>query len=77
MQTYAVVANGQVFGYALYKNGHYACVKYPTAGFDGDVSGRSFHHGRFVHRLRQAAATQPTLTLREGYVRRLVNGGWT
>jgi hypothetical protein len=32
--------------------------------------------GRFVQNLRQAAATQPTVTVRQGYVRRLVNGGW-
>ena len=31
---------------------------------------------RFVQNLRQAAATQPTVTVRQGYVRRLVNGGW-
>ena len=36
----------RVYGYAIIKDGRSACVKYPTEGFDEDVSGRSFHHGR-------------------------------
>ena len=63
----------QVFGYALYKGGRYARVKYPTEGYSGDVAGRSFHHGRFVQRLRHAAAGVPGVTAREGTVRRLLN----
>jgi hypothetical protein len=35
----------QVYGYALYKNGKYAQVAYPTEGYPADISGRSFHHG--------------------------------
>ena len=65
----------QVFGYALYKNGEFACVKYPMEGYAHDVAGRSFHHGRFVQRLRQAAASSPGVTVREGPGRRLLNGG--
>jgi 2-polyprenyl-6-methoxyphenol hydroxylase-like FAD-dependent oxidoreductase len=36
----------RVNGYAIIKDGRVACVKYPTEGFDEDVAGRSFHHGR-------------------------------
>lgn len=36
----------RVEGYAIIKNGEDACVHYPTEGFDEDVAGRSFHHGR-------------------------------
>lgn len=35
----------QVYGYALFKNGKRAAIKYPTEGFSEDVAGRSFHHG--------------------------------
>jgi len=42
------------------------------AALGADVAGRSFHHGRFVQRLRGAAAACPTLTVREASVRRLV-----
>lgn len=31
---------------------------------------------RFVQKLRQAAASQPSVTVRQGYVRKLVNGAW-
>lgn len=44
------------------------------AGLDEDVAGRSFHHGRFVQRLRQAVAALPSVSLRQGTVRRLING---
>lgn len=37
----------QVYGYALFKNGGHAVVKYPTEGFAEDVAGRSFHHGKY------------------------------
>lgn len=45
-----------------------------AAGMGDDVAGRSFHHGRFVQKLRQAAAAHASVTVRQGYVRRLVNG---
>lgn len=66
----------KVYGYALYKNGRYACIKYPMEGYSADVAGRSFHHGRFIQRLRHAAAGVPTVTVREGNVRRLMNGAF-
>lgn len=65
---------GQVFGYCMFKGGAEAKVGYPTEGFEGDVAGRSFHNGRFVQRLRQAAAGAPGVTLRQGTVRRLLAG---
>jgi hypothetical protein len=66
----------QVFGYALYKNGRYASIKYPIEGYGLDVAGRSFHHGRFVQQLRLAAAAMPGVTAREATVRRLLNGAF-
>eukprot|EP00798_Chlamydomonas_sp_ICE-L_P022067 gene22067-29132_t len=67
------IKSEKVYGYALFKNGKSAVVKYPTEGHDPDVAGRSFHHGRFVQKLRQAAADVPTLTMRQAFVKRLVN----
>ncbi len=64
----------QVYGYCMFKNGVEARVGYPTEGFEGDVAGRSFHNGRFVQRLRQAAAGAPGVALRQGTVRRLLSG---
>ena len=64
----------QVYGYCMYKNGEEANLAYPTEGFEGDVAGRSFHNGRFVQRLRQAAASVPSVTVRQAMVKRLLNG---
>jgi squalene monooxygenase len=65
----------QVYGYALFKDRREAVVAYPMEGLAKDVAGRSFHHGRFVQRMRHAAATCANVTAREGFVKRLVNGG--
>lgn len=43
-------------------------------GYSQDVAGRSFHHGRFVQRLRTHAASCPSVTAREAFVKRLLNG---
>lgn len=64
----------QVYGYCMFKDGEQAKVGYPTEGFDGDVAGRSFHNGRFVQRLREAAAGVSSITLRQGIAKRLLNG---
>ena len=45
----------KVYGYAMYKDGGEALVGYPLEGRGDDVAGRSFHNGRFVMRLREAA----------------------
>lgn len=69
----------KVRGYAIFKDGRYAAVKYPTEGYSQDVAGRSFHHGRFVQKLRHRAASQPSVTCREATVRKLINdqgGDW-
>ena len=64
----------QVYGYCIFKNGEEAKLLYPKEGFEDDVSGRSFTHGRFVQRLRHAAASAPGVTARQGTVKRLING---
>ncbi|KAG1670295.1 hypothetical protein FOA52_003645 [Chlamydomonas sp. UWO 241] len=69
----------KVYGYAMFKNGVSACVKYPMEGYSADVAGRSFHHGRFVQRMRHACQNVPAITMRQGFVKRLVNtdgGDW-
>ncbi|KAL1544342.1 Squalene epoxidase 3 [Salvia divinorum] len=43
----------QVFGYALYKDGKDTKLPYPLESFGADVSGRSFHNGRFIQRMRE------------------------
>lgn len=49
----------RVFGYALFKDGRNTKLAYPLEKFHSDVAGRSFHHGRFIQRMRQKAATLP------------------
>lgn len=63
----------KVRGYCMFKNGKEAKVAYPVEGMADDVAGRSFHHGRFVQRLRQAAAANPSVTIRQGVVKRLID----
>lgn len=62
-----------VHGYCMFKGGKEAKVAYPVEGYPFEVAGRSFHNGRFVQRLRQAAASVPSVTIRQGTVRKLVN----
>ena len=66
----------QVYGYCMYKDGQQAKVAYPTESLPPDIAGRSFHNGRFVQRLRQAAAAQPSITVRQGVATALLNGVW-
>lgn len=47
----------RVFGYALYNNGKDTKLSYPLEKFHSDVSGRSFHNGRFIQRMREKAST--------------------
>ncbi|KVI10870.1 hypothetical protein Ccrd_010728, partial [Cynara cardunculus var. scolymus] len=49
----------KVFGYALFKEDKSTRLAYPLEKFTRDVSGRSFHNGRFVQRMREKAATVP------------------
>lgn len=39
--------------------------------------GRSFHHGRFIQRLREKAMKQPNVTVVEAKATELVRSGWT
>jgi len=52
----------RVFGYALYKDGKNTKLSYPLEKFDSDVSGRSFHNGRFIQRMREKASSIPKYT---------------
>ncbi|CAI9764449.1 unnamed protein product [Fraxinus pennsylvanica] len=54
----------RVFGYALYMDGKHTKLSYPLEKFNSDVSGRSFHNGRFVQRMREKAATLPNAEVR-------------
>ncbi|GLC37537.1 hypothetical protein PLESTM_000599900 [Pleodorina starrii] len=36
----------KVYGYALFKGGNQAVVRYPIEGYSADVAGRSFHHDK-------------------------------
>ncbi|KAF8406170.1 hypothetical protein HHK36_008250 [Tetracentron sinense] len=49
----------RVFGYALFKDGKNTRLSYPLEKFHSDVSGRSFHNGRFIQRMREKAASLP------------------
>nr|WBR34620.1 squalene epoxidase [Bupleurum chinense] len=58
----------RVFGYALFKDGKNTRLSYPLEKFHSDVSGRSFHNGRFIQRMRQKAALLPNVRLEQGTV---------
>ncbi|KAJ4979517.1 hypothetical protein NE237_010297 [Protea cynaroides] len=62
----------QVFGYALYKDGKNIRLTYPLEKFHSDVSGRSFHNGRFIQRMRNKAASLPNVRLEQGTVTTLL-----
>ncbi|XP_065874196.1 squalene epoxidase 3-like [Euphorbia lathyris] len=46
----------RIVGYALFKDGKSTKLTYPLEKFDADVSGKSFHNGRFIQRMREKAA---------------------
>ncbi|KAG9138559.1 hypothetical protein Leryth_012905, partial [Lithospermum erythrorhizon] len=62
----------RVFGYALSKDGKSTRLPYPLEKFHSDVSGRSFHNGPFIQRMRQKAATLPNVRLEQGTVTSLL-----
>ncbi|XP_073292599.1 squalene monooxygenase SE1-like [Primulina huaijiensis] len=62
----------RVFGYALYKDGKGFKLSYPLEKFQSDVSGRSFHNGRFIQRMREKAMTLSSVRLEQGTVTSLV-----
>jgi squalene monooxygenase len=55
-------------GYYVFQNA-YSYVKLP---FPGGYRGCSFHHGRFVMKLRQCAQENPNVTMIEGFVSDLI-----
>mmetsp|Transcript_2009 Transcript_2009/g.5981 ORF Transcript_2009/g.5981 Transcript_2009/m.5981 type:complete len:524 (-) Transcript_2009:1883-3454(-) len=63
----------KVYGYCMFKDGDEACIGYPSEGQSGEVAGRSFHNGRFVQRLRQEASAVPSVTMRQGVVKQLLD----
>ncbi|XP_054794751.1 squalene monooxygenase SE1-like [Prosopis cineraria] len=67
----------QVFGYALYKDGKNTRLPYPLEKFHSNVSGRSFHNGRFIQRMREKAASLPNVQLTEGTVTSLLEENGT
>nr|ACQ90301.1 squalene epoxidase [Gynostemma pentaphyllum] len=62
----------RVYGYALFKDGKDTKLSYPLEKFHSDVSGRSFHNGRFIQRMREKAATLPNVRLEQGTVTSLL-----
>ncbi|KAF3786648.1 Squalene monooxygenase [Nymphaea thermarum] len=62
----------QVFGYALFKDGKDTKVSYPLEKYDSSVSGRSFHNGRFIQRMREKASSLPNVRLEQGTVTALI-----
>lgn len=67
----------EVHGYCIFRDGEQCVIPYPEAYVaekDGyaHVAGRSFHHGRFIMKLRQAAAAVPNVELKQGTVNKLL-----
>ncbi|XP_056176592.1 squalene monooxygenase SE1-like [Syzygium oleosum] len=62
----------EVFGYALFKDGKKTRIPYPLKNFRSDVAGRSFHHGRFIQRLREKASSLSNVRLEQGTVTSLL-----
>ncbi|KAH9625433.1 hypothetical protein KSS87_023300 [Heliosperma pusillum] len=62
----------RVFGYALFKDGKDTKLAYPLEKFHADVSGRGFHNGRFIQRMREKAKSLPNVRLEQGTVTSLV-----
>ncbi|GKV33461.1 hypothetical protein SLEP1_g41978 [Rubroshorea leprosula] len=62
----------RVFGYALFKDGKHTRLSYPLEKFQSDVSGRSFHNGRFIQRMRKKAVSLPNVRLEQGTVTTLL-----
>ncbi|GJX00276.1 squalene monooxygenase-like protein [Tanacetum coccineum] len=63
----------RIYGYALFKDGKSTKLSYPLEKFHSDVSGRSFHNGRFIQRMREKAATLPNVKLEQGTVTSLLD----
>ncbi len=70
-----------VKGYDVIYYGEEVEIPYPAeAGGEKAAKrpeGRSFHHGRFIRRLREAAMKQPNVSVVETTVTDVVKNGWT
>ncbi|KAL5855185.1 hypothetical protein ACOSQ4_004987 [Xanthoceras sorbifolium] len=66
----------QVFGYVLYKDGRAIRTPYPLKNYSDDnsdaMNGTTFHHGRFVQKLRIKTASLPNVKLEQGTVTCLI-----
>eukprot|EP00898_Chlorokybus_atmophyticus_P001332 jgi/Chlat1/219/Chrsp1S03038 len=62
----------RVKGYCIYLDGQEAQLEYPLENYGPSVAGRSFHNGRFIMRMRAAAAALPTVKLIQATVTSLV-----
>ncbi|KAF5733250.1 Squalene monooxygenase isoform 3 [Tripterygium wilfordii] len=78
-ETYIITAESvadvdaqEVLGYVIYNDRRHIKLPYPLQGFDTNVTGKSFHNGRFVQRLRNIAASLPNITLEQGTVKSLL-----
>ena len=69
-----------MYGYEVIYHGQGVEIPYPRPA-DGPnrrrPQGRSFHHGRFIQKLREAAIRTPNVTVIETTVTDLVKNGWT
>ncbi|OIW13652.1 hypothetical protein TanjilG_07994 [Lupinus angustifolius] len=62
----------EVYGYVLYKDGKNVKVSNPLDKFGSHVSGRSFHNGRFIQKMRHKALSLPNVKLEQGTVTSLL-----
>ncbi|URE23763.1 Squalene monooxygenase [Musa troglodytarum] len=62
----------RVLGYVLYKNGRRAKLSICLEKYHVDVAARGFHHGRFIQRLREKAASLSSVQLKQGTVTSLI-----
>ncbi|XP_068654909.1 squalene epoxidase 3-like [Aristolochia californica] len=67
----------RVLGYALFKDGRDKKLSYPLEKFDDDISGRSFHNGRFIQKMREKVASLPNAKLEQGTVTSLIEENGT
>ncbi|OMO92138.1 Aromatic-ring hydroxylase-like protein [Corchorus olitorius] len=59
-------------GYFYYKDGKKVKLSFPLEKFQSHVSGKLFHNGRFVRKLREKAASHPNVNLEQGTVTSLL-----
>ncbi|CAI9115730.1 OLC1v1016716C1 [Oldenlandia corymbosa var. corymbosa] len=67
----------RVFGYGLFKDEKRTKVAYPLENLPPNVSGRSFHNGRFIQKMRVKAAKTPNVRLEQGTVTSLIEENGT